>query len=149
MVFQCINIRQVPWEVLKTAVPRDLANVNAWKTMFDLYIESRQEVREVVSIINNARQSTNCTNSLQEEQLHVKCQALFPWKTIECRLLLLLMLKGWFSKYKKHITSVTCSDVLYNVSWMFPYSWSHSMQECRVIPWSYNIHSTWYTRSSY
>ena len=45
MVFQCINIRQVPWEVLKTAasglgfqhLPRDLANVNAWKTMFDPY----------------------------------------------------------------------------------------------------------------
>ena len=37
MVFQCINIGQVPWEVLKTAafglgfqhLPRDLANVNA------------------------------------------------------------------------------------------------------------------------
>ena len=46
MVFQCINIRQVPWEVLKTAafglsfqhLPWDLANVNAWKTMFDPYI---------------------------------------------------------------------------------------------------------------
>ena len=45
MVFQCIIIRQVPWEVLKTAafglgfqhLPRDLANVNAWKTMFDPY----------------------------------------------------------------------------------------------------------------
>ena len=45
MDFQCINIRQVPWEVLKTAasglgfqhLPRDLANVNAWKTMFDPY----------------------------------------------------------------------------------------------------------------
>ena len=45
MVFQCINIRQVPREVLKTAasglgfqhLPRDLANVNAWKTMFDPY----------------------------------------------------------------------------------------------------------------
>ena len=45
MVLQCINIRQVPWEVLKTAafglgfqhLPRDLANVNAWKTMFDPY----------------------------------------------------------------------------------------------------------------
>ena len=44
--FQCINIRQVPWEVLKTSasglrlehLPRDLANVNAWKTMFDPYI---------------------------------------------------------------------------------------------------------------
>ena len=47
MVFQCINIRQVPWKVLKTAVsdrgfqhlPRDLANVNALKIMFDPYIE--------------------------------------------------------------------------------------------------------------
>ena len=47
MVFQCINIRQVPREVLKTAasgldfqhLPRDLANVNAWKTMFDPYNE--------------------------------------------------------------------------------------------------------------
>ena len=43
MVFQCINIRQVPWEVLKTTafglgfqhLPRDKANVNAWKTMFN------------------------------------------------------------------------------------------------------------------
>ena len=48
MVFQCINIRQVPWEVLKTKafgldfqhLPRDLANVNAWKTMFDPYNEN-------------------------------------------------------------------------------------------------------------
>ena len=47
MVFQCIIIRQVPWEVLKTAafglgfqhLPRDLANVNEWKTMFDPYIK--------------------------------------------------------------------------------------------------------------
>ena len=41
MVFQCINIRQVPWEVLKTEAeggPWDLAHVNAWKTMFDPYI---------------------------------------------------------------------------------------------------------------
>ena len=46
MVFQCINIRLIPWEVLKTAasglsfqhLPWDLANVNAWKTVFDPYI---------------------------------------------------------------------------------------------------------------
>ena len=45
MVFQCINIHQVPWEVLKTVasgldfqhLPRNLANVNACKTMFDPY----------------------------------------------------------------------------------------------------------------
>ena len=47
MVFQCINIRKVPREVLKTKAGglgfqhllRDLANVNAWKTMFDPYTE--------------------------------------------------------------------------------------------------------------
>ena len=47
MVCQCINIHQVPLEVLKSValglgfqhLPRDLANVNAWKTMFDPYIQ--------------------------------------------------------------------------------------------------------------
>ena len=47
MAFQCIDIRQVPREVLKTAasglgfqhLPRNLAKVNAWKPMFDPYIE--------------------------------------------------------------------------------------------------------------
>ena len=51
MVFQCINIRPVPWEVLKTAaispgfqhLPRDLTNINAWKTMFDPYNKSRRQ----------------------------------------------------------------------------------------------------------
>ena len=45
MFFQYINIRQVPWEVLKKAfglgfqhLQRDVANVNAWKTMSDPYI---------------------------------------------------------------------------------------------------------------
>ena len=41
-----MHFHQVPWEVLKTAafglgfqhLLRDLANVNAWKTMFDPYI---------------------------------------------------------------------------------------------------------------
>ena len=43
MVFQCINIRQVPWEAFGRGfqhLPQDLANVNAWKTMFDRYINS-------------------------------------------------------------------------------------------------------------
>ena len=55
MVFQCINIRQDPWEVLKTAafglgfqhLPRDLANVNAWKFMFDRYINLEDWMRLV------------------------------------------------------------------------------------------------------
>ena len=49
MFFQSINIRQVAWEVLKTVasgldfqhLPRDLANVNAWKTMFNPYKPQR------------------------------------------------------------------------------------------------------------
>ena len=48
MVFQYIDICQVPREMLKTSayglgfqhLPRDLANVNAWKSMFDPYIIS-------------------------------------------------------------------------------------------------------------
>ena len=43
--FSYINIRQVPWKMLKTEakgrgfqhLPRDLADVNALKTMFDRY----------------------------------------------------------------------------------------------------------------
>ena len=43
MFFQCINIRQVRGVKTKAFglgfqhLPRDLANVNAWKTMFDPY----------------------------------------------------------------------------------------------------------------
>ena len=45
MFFQCINIRQVSREVLKTAAsglgfstpPSGPENVDAWKTMFDPY----------------------------------------------------------------------------------------------------------------
>ena len=49
MIFQYINVCPVPREMLKTSayglgfqhLPRDLANVNAWKTMFDPYIIAR------------------------------------------------------------------------------------------------------------
>ena len=55
MVFQCINIRQVPCEVLKTVafglgfqhLPRDLANVNAWKTMCDPYIDTSKKLLNI------------------------------------------------------------------------------------------------------
>ena len=47
MILSFINIRKVPREMLKTSgfalgfqhLPRDLANVNEWKIMFDPYIE--------------------------------------------------------------------------------------------------------------
>ena len=50
MVFKSTNIRQVPREVLKIAASglgfqhllRDLANVNAWKTIFDPYIAAQK-----------------------------------------------------------------------------------------------------------
>ena len=62
MVFQCIKIRQVPWEVLKTAafglgfqhLPRDLENVNAWKTMFDPYSEIHINII-IVLLLQNPR----------------------------------------------------------------------------------------------
>ena len=49
MIFQYINVCPVPREMLKTSayglgfqhLPRDLANVNAWKNMFDPYITTR------------------------------------------------------------------------------------------------------------
>ena len=45
MILSFINIRKVPREMLKTSgfalgfqhLPRDLANVNEWKIMFDSY----------------------------------------------------------------------------------------------------------------
>ena len=51
MIFQYINVCPVPREMLKTSayglgfqhLPRDLANVNAWKTMFDPYIVKHGE----------------------------------------------------------------------------------------------------------
>ena len=60
MVFQCVNIRQVCWEVLKTAalglsfqhLPWDLANANACKTMFDPYIE-RDIKQQIIIIISS------------------------------------------------------------------------------------------------
>ena len=46
MILSFINIRKVPREMLKTSsfalgfqhLPRDLANVNEWKIIFDPYI---------------------------------------------------------------------------------------------------------------
>ena len=59
MIFQYINVCPVPREMLKTSayglgfqhLPRDLANVNAWKTMFDPYNNSR--VRKNYFLIND------------------------------------------------------------------------------------------------
>ena len=74
MVFQCLNIRQVPWEVLKTAVfdlgfqhlSRDLANVNAVKTMFDPYTDVSNQTtdspgRSIVSKCRLGKLNGNCT----------------------------------------------------------------------------------------
>ena len=63
MVFQCISIRQVPCEMLKTAafglgfqhLPRDLANVNAWKTMFDPYIQYTDTIIFLHQTVKNKR----------------------------------------------------------------------------------------------
>ena len=100
MVFQCINICQVPWVVLKTAasdlgfqhLPRDLANVNAWKTLFDPYI-SRTNL--VLSWVEHKKSFITSESGLKTEKIlktrnmfvkpfaynytliHAKCQS---WK---------------------------------------------------------------------
>ena len=66
MVFQRINIRQIPWEVLKTAafgldfqhLPRDLANVNALKIIFDHYINMCNTVALIMINSSSALSST-------------------------------------------------------------------------------------------
>ena len=73
MVFQCINIRQVPWEVLKTAafgngfqhLTRDMVNVSAWKTMFDPYNQDK-------SIQDNKNHFI-----FAESNLHLHCSFFF------------------------------------------------------------------------
>ena len=70
MVFRCIDIHQVPWEGLKTAasglgfqhLPRDLANVNAWKNMFDPYS----------NISTSRTRSTLCRNVIFVEAVPCK-----------------------------------------------------------------------------
>ena len=78
MVHQCINIRQVPWEVLKTAafglgfqhLPRDLANANAWKTMFDPYSHASKMAPTVeckprfAEITKNGRKTISVNNDI-------------------------------------------------------------------------------------
>ena len=77
MFFQRINIRQVPWEVLKTAaegrgfqhLPRDLANVNAWKTMFDPYINHFSEkmtwqLMWIVCLVDETHEMTSLFSNL-------------------------------------------------------------------------------------
>ena len=55
MILSFINIRKVPREMLKTSgfalglqhLPRDLANVNEWKIMFDPYIQLSTDVMRI------------------------------------------------------------------------------------------------------
>ena len=65
MIFQYINVCPVPREMLKTSayglgfqhLPRDLANVNAWKTMFDPYIEKMWEAFAVQKLLSTEKAS--------------------------------------------------------------------------------------------
>ena len=55
MILSFINIRKVPREMLKTLgfalgfqhLPRDLANANEWKIMFDPYIQLSTDVMRI------------------------------------------------------------------------------------------------------
>ena len=55
MILSYINIHKVPWEMLKTSgfflgfqhLPRDLANVDEWKIMFDIKIYIKTSLNRV------------------------------------------------------------------------------------------------------
>ena len=59
LFFQCINVCQVPRELLETSafglgfqhLPRDLANVNACKNIFDPYIRIRMGITVLEIVI--------------------------------------------------------------------------------------------------
>ena len=61
MILSFINIRKVPREVLKTSgfalgfqhLPRDLANINEWKIMFDPYSNVTFTISSLCPLINN------------------------------------------------------------------------------------------------
>ena len=77
MVFQCINISQVPWEVLKNAafglgfqhLPWDFANVNAWKTMFDPYNKTLPMIRKTMKNKAASRLSLYAGRVTETEQI--------------------------------------------------------------------------------
>ena len=90
MVFQCSNICQVPCEVLKTAtfglgfqqLPQDLANVNAWKTMFDPYIDP-SNTKQIYSrwqsdyfLFFRENKTWRLYESPAKQMINIKCQAL-------------------------------------------------------------------------
>ena len=86
MVFQYINIRQeVPWERLKTAalglgfqhLPQDLANVNAWKTMFDPYIDSQGTSQMSPHWSDHEAHSRKIAHAYLVHEL--SSPAYFPW----------------------------------------------------------------------
>ena len=59
MILSFIDIRKVPREMLKTEgehLPRDLANVNEWKIMFDPHIENYISQEQIfINITMNLR----------------------------------------------------------------------------------------------
>ena len=128
MVFQCINIRQVPREVLKTAasgpgfqhLPRDLANVNAWKIMFDpyndmLYKAGRAPLLKVdfwlKSKLKNKKR-TNIINSYYMEIWTNNLYGLFILMTRTCivRVCLQVDLKHSQVKTKQLAINHHCSE---------------------------------------
>ena len=108
MVFQCINIRQVHWEVLKTAafglgfqhLPRDLENVNAWKIMFDPFIPiqflccgSSFTVHRIICLVSwKLHMSTNywCISALANNECQSQInEAVKLWSTLTIFIILL------------------------------------------------------------
>ena len=82
MVFQYINICQVPREMLKTSayglgfqhLPRDLANVNAWKSMFDPYIQNMYtSIKSYVTVNSESSSTFPCNIGVREGEICPLC----------------------------------------------------------------------------
>ena len=138
MVFQCINIRQVPWEVLKTAASslgfqhphgtwrmlmhwKEASVFNTshgtwrmlmhWKTMFDPYINKPQSGKTY--LLTCAPKSDGCANC--SEIVRTKTSCIRTWlkslrKRAYSNILKILPPKKWkFSDKKFWYFSCFCS----------------------------------------
>ena len=87
MILSFINIRKVPREMLKTSgfvlgfqlLPRDLANVNEWKIMFDPYITNTVAAADTIRAGTRQNQQNNLCS---QQRLRSACVSAKPDQSI-------------------------------------------------------------------
>ena len=100
MILPFINIRKVPREILKTSgfalgfqhLPRDLANVNEWKIMFDSFITNTVGTADTIRAGARQNQHNNlcsqqrsaCVSAKPDQSIRGPHEeALGPWLRTE------------------------------------------------------------------